>query len=653
MKLGQFFQKVAGGAIILAAFSCPVFTSCYDDTALNEAINDVKQEVEKIKGSLAALENAAKAGLTIEEYKSIEGGYELTFSNGEKINIYNGAKGDQGEKGDKGDTGAAGPQGPQGPAGETGATGPQGPAGETGATGPQGPQGETGPQGPQGETGPQGPAGETGPQGPQGETGPQGPQGEKGEDGDAFFESVELSEDGAYLVITLINGIVYEIPMVADYLTLSLPDASILFDGKLEIKYAINPSSAATTVVLATAPEGWSVNVGDGVIAATIGETAGYVTVYAINNANGQLRAQTVYYDPSDILSLGITETKYYFNPDGTGEYLIPVSTGMIYHVTCSDWLAVEEVPATRAVEHKLYKVTAKRENAGDSTLEGEVVIWNSDWSKVLYSVSVYQKNYLPALIYDENGELVKWQEAFDLKVDANTTSYKNNITISLSDDFTKGTYKISNMFYSPYMYFDENLQQVSAKGGDYYADVEDNVLIVYNKTQAGYTFSGNIEFSLDLKSMAITAVNGISCSVRNGYQVKGATITNYKITVPDPEEGGDEEDPLVTLVCGTYSESFTTQYGYPSPGKLKIEPSNDPSKGNVMLSFASSSNFVYGTVSAGSQYPKIVVDQVDPSFGPMSGTLEFVEEAVPQMVYGVNFTLAGEIVSYYSATRD
>ena len=76
--------------MILAALSCPVFTSCYDDTALNEAINDVKQEVEAIKGSLAALENAAKAGLTIEEYKSIEGGYELTFSNGEKINIYSG-----------------------------------------------------------------------------------------------------------------------------------------------------------------------------------------------------------------------------------------------------------------------------------------------------------------------------------------------------------------------------------------------------------------------------------------------------------------------------------------------------------------------------------------------------------------------------------
>ena len=101
MKIGHFIQKVAGGSMILAAMACPVFTSCYDDSALNERIDKVEQDIEEIKGALAVLENAAQSGLSIADYKPIEGGYELVFSDGEKINIYNGAdgaKGDQGEK---------------------------------------------------------------------------------------------------------------------------------------------------------------------------------------------------------------------------------------------------------------------------------------------------------------------------------------------------------------------------------------------------------------------------------------------------------------------------------------------------------------------------------------------------------------------------
>ena len=108
----------------------------------------------------------------------------------------------------------------------------------------------------------------------------------------------------------------------------------------------------------------------------------------------------------------------------------------------------------------------------------------------------------------------------------------------------------------------------------------------------------------------------------------------------------------MVALVCGTYTESFSSPISWPNPGILKIDPSDNKSKGNVMLSFCSSSNAVYGTVTSGSD-PIITIDnQSDSSLGPISGTLYFVEEANPIMVYGMSFTLGGGVVAYYSANK-
>ena len=71
------------------------------------------------------------------------------------------------------------------------------------------------------------------------------------------------------------------------------------------------------------------------------------------------------------------------------------------------------------------------------------------------------------------------------------------------------------------------------------------------------------------------------------------------------------------------------------------------------MLSFCSSANYVYGTISAGSPYPKIVIaNQADPNMGPISGTLEFVAAASPVTVYGMNFTLAGSALSYFAEKK-
>ena len=130
--------------MILAALACPVFTSCYDDTYLNDRLDKVEQDVETLKGALAALENAEKAGLSIKDYAQVEGGYELTFSDDSKITIYNGAKGDKGDDGAPGEKGDKGDDGDDGAPGEIGDKGDKGDSGAPVEKGDKGDKGDSG-----------------------------------------------------------------------------------------------------------------------------------------------------------------------------------------------------------------------------------------------------------------------------------------------------------------------------------------------------------------------------------------------------------------------------------------------------------------------------------------------------------------------------
>lgn len=100
--------------MIFSLVSCPVFTSCYDDYALNGRIDKVEQDVTQLKSDLAALKTAVENKLTVIDYNQVEGGYELVMSDGTTINLLNGKDGTDGQQG------PAGPAGPQGEKGDKG-----------------------------------------------------------------------------------------------------------------------------------------------------------------------------------------------------------------------------------------------------------------------------------------------------------------------------------------------------------------------------------------------------------------------------------------------------------------------------------------------------------------------------------------------------
>ena len=461
--------------------------------------------------------------------------------------------------------------------------------------GEDGAQGETGETGATGATGPQGPAG------PQGPTGPQGPAGSAGATGDSWFENVTVDEENGVVIIDIAgtdNDLVLPFNAAAANefaLNLQLPEnTSVLLGNTFEISYTLVGCAAADAAVFVQAPEDWTVELNESAqkVVLTVGEKAGRVVVYAINNVTGEVRAKFVAYDPANMLIVNVENTKFYLDPTG-GEFTIPVSTGIAYKVDNSSWLTVTKAPATKAVEHTVLTVKAG-ENASASPRSGEVNLWTADGSKLLLSLTVEQKNYNPALLVDAEGNAIQWKESFGLKMNGSTTNYKGDVTIELSDDFTKGTYKIKNMFYAE-LYYGLGGQMLMSQGADYYADLENNVLTVYKADQKSYAFSANVTLNVDLEAMTITATGAISCTVpANGY--RSAEIVDYALKVKA------ESADYGNSVLGSYLESFTSSSSYTaSPGKnLTIEASDDSSKGNVLITSFLGQNSIslYGTMT-------------------------------------------------------
>ena len=490
-------------------------------------------------------------------------------------------------------------------------------------------------------------------QGEKGETGATGPQGPAGESAQSWYENVSVDEVAGTVTIDVV-GTNHDLVLpfnaaAADEfaLNLNLPASTeVLLGGTINISYTLVGCAAADAAVFVQAPEDWTVALDEAAqkITLTVGEKAGRVVVYAINNVTGEVRAKFVNYDPSNMLVLGVESNKYYFDPTG-GQLTIPVSTGIAYKIQASGWLTATKADATKAVQHTVVTLKADA-NTGSASREGELTFWDNA-NNLLFSLNVEQKNYLPALIKDEEDNSVNWEETFTLKIGTNETAKKNAITIELSDDFTKGTYKIKNMFVSDLWY--NNSLMMTNVGADYYADVEDGVMTVY-KASKSYYFNEDIKLAVDLDAMTITSLANIACTAPSNN--KSAELLNYTITLPKASEGG-EESPYAYLF-GEFKESFNdaSYYGYPAKGTLIIAASDDPAHHLKMTFFGGKSVAVttYADVSADGS--KITTVQTSSSMGKFySSTLDVYAAGGTVAIWGT-LKFDYPTISDYSASR-
>jgi hypothetical protein len=504
-------------ALAAAAF---MFAGCTQDLELR--VDQLEKDVTELQSGLDALKAAVEKKLTVVDYVQIEGGYELLMSDGTKLYIYNGADGAKGDKGDKGETGAQGPQGEKGDKGETGAQGPQGEKGD------------------------------------KGETGAQGPKGDKGEPGDAFFKSVEISEDGAYLVVTLVDGTVFELPLAGGFNVLfDTPDYEVEVGQSVKVPYTIIGALESDNVVvriLSASNCEAEVLPAEKAISVTPSLGTAYVDVCAINNTTGEIKAKTLNFES---YQFSVATTKFYVSPLG-GDVEVPVTTSVDYELTIDgSWLAYT---ATKAVREETIVLTAAAANTAADDNVATVTMKKGE--KVLATFEVVQKNYYPELIADEAGEPVEWAETFtlsryeDVTLDPASVSTKKGVfTFELSDDFTKGVYKVNNMFVAD-MYF-QNGQMVSNKGGVYYADVEGDVLTVYcDGAVLSYGFTNDIELAYNAteKTFSVEKI-----STYNYATSRSAYIYEYtagmKVDAP-AGEGGSSLDKFV----GTWTETYVNK---------------------------------------------------------------------------------------------
>ena len=599
--------------LIGLAAAALLFAGCTKE--LEQRVDQLETEVEQLQSGLDALKKAVEEKLTVEDYKQIDGGYELLMSDGSKLYLYNGADGADGEKGDKGDTGAQGDKGDKGDKGDTGATGPQGPEG------------------------------------------PQGPQGEKGENGDAFFKSVELSEDGAYLVITLVDGTVYKLPLGGFNLVFELEYAEVEVGQAVKVPYTIVGAAESDEVVvriLAASNCAAEVLPAEGVVSVTPESGAGYVDLYAINNTTGELKAKTISFDG---YTFGVASTTFYVSPAG-GAVEVPVTTSLDYEIDIdASWLAYSE---TKAVREETVVLATSEANTGAADRNATVTL-KAKSGKVLATFTVTQKNYYPEWIADEAGEPVEWAETFtlsryeDVTVDPSTVSTKKGVfTFELTDDPAMGAFKVVNMFKAD-TYFADG-QMITNQGGTYYADIEGDVLTVYYKGAVlSYGFTADIELAYDATENTFSVEKVKPYNYANS---RDAYIYDYVAGVKVDAPAG--EGTSLDKFAGTWNEAFTNTY-FMGAGDYNHEGTMTVSVVDGKLYFENMFQITYyGSPMSGNYYgtlsedgTTITLEDANPSSGHTGfGPLQYQQNPVLELtVEGNTLKVAscygGNIVNY------
>ena len=499
-------------------------------------------------------------------------------------------------------------------------------------------------------------------------------QGPVGPQGDAFFRSIEFSNDGPKLVISIINpeypddttkDLVYEIPVGVFYISFDEMKATGVTTEAKRFNYTISGVSANDEVIVRVLSTNATVyrvvpeTNAKGYVEVELPSGEGYVDVYALNNTTGDFKAKSIKVKGTDFV-LEETVSALHFSPAGDSVEL-PLTTGVEYEVVMTDggetWLTTEELPRTRAVKYATLKIAAAA-NVGNTDRKTTVTIRNeADEEKVYATFTINQKNYNPALISDgvgEDAEPIIWEESFGVfaegKDPADMTqaaaTYKNTFTIALSDDISKGAYKISNMFKAAV--YHHNGQMVQNKGGEYYANYKDGKLIILmDDAIKSYGFTSNVTIAYDEvnKTFSSEPFKAYDYSVN-----KDRYIGSYSVAVKVDKPAGGEVSGIEALY-GEYTEAVAIGYG--NPETLVISKS-DNSDYDIKMQFGYTNG--EGTTSYDLAYGKVSSDgkTIDVTFqtsnlcGPLDAAILAINGTV------ISGAITGQYLGTvnYSATK-
>ena len=199
------------------------------------------------------------------------------------------------------------------------------------------------------------------------------------------------------------------------------------------------------------------------------------------------------------IFNMNVNETEYVSPAGGTFEVDVVATEEYEFSPTfTADWVSYVE---TKAFNGKTLVFNVEANTTGAEREANVTITWGTEGTKTF---KVVQNAVFMDIVNDADGNPIQWEETFGVYTSAESaasgegaeSTYKNVFTIALSDDFSKGAYKISNMFKAE-TYYHNGTQ--SNKGGEYYANYEDGVLTVYQANAVmSYGFTSDVVLTYD-----------------------------------------------------------------------------------------------------------------------------------------------------------
>ena len=253
------------------------------------------------------------------------------------------------------------------------------------------------------------------------------------------------------------------------------------------------------------------------------------------------------------------SEDTLYATPAG-GNVLVPVVSAVDHEFTVTtdvSWITYVETKGFHGTEIVL---NVEANTTGAAREASVTVKWGED-AKDSRTYKVSQEALYDHFLNDADGNPIKWEESFglyssesDAKNETNAVvTYKNVFTIELSDDFSKGMYKVNGMLV-------ENNSYTGKAGATYYANYNDGQLIVL-KNDKGYAFNDKeVAFTYNEAEKTFTAA-----PIKFGYKFDNADMRNggyiggYKAVVKVEEPVGPSE-PEDDPIAGTWD--VTCNYG-------------------------------------------------------------------------------------------
>ena len=285
------------------------------------------------------------------------------------------------------------------------------------------------------------------------------------------------------------------------------------------------------------------------------------------------------------------------------------------YEVSCTaDWVTYE-VP-TKGFHKETITFTVAQNTTG-ADREAEVTI---SWGDRTKSFTIQQKNiFMDFVSTDENP--LEWEENFGVYANESdatpVNTYKNIFTIELSDNFSKGTYKVNNIF----VYNDKYTGNVA---GTYYANYVAGTFTII-KNDSGYPFSNNtVDLTYNEAEKTFTASSPIQFGykfsanyLQNGGFIKGYTAAVKVEEEPEPEQ--PSEDPIAGTWTLTAGEMGTGSGFGDAPTSLV---------GKTMVISGSGGNYTIDTIGDEAYSLNVTFDGTILSVSMYGATLKFVYDS-------------------------